>query len=107
MVWPITGAESYVCKTDKSMKAVELAVGESHLIGRSASFCFSAAGSTARFYPRRKTGFARQRPEPHSNFLARLARPLVYGLGVTVFRFSSKDWPSPSLRSCRASSHGK
>jgi hypothetical protein len=26
MVWPITGANSYVCKTGKSMKAEELAV---------------------------------------------------------------------------------
>jgi hypothetical protein len=28
MVWPITGAESYVCETGKSMKAVELAVAQ-------------------------------------------------------------------------------
>jgi hypothetical protein len=28
MVWPITGAESYVWKTSKSMKAMELAVTE-------------------------------------------------------------------------------
>jgi hypothetical protein len=26
MVWPITGAKSYVCETGKSIKAVELAV---------------------------------------------------------------------------------
>ena len=25
MVWPIAGAESYVCETDKSMKGAELA----------------------------------------------------------------------------------
>jgi len=25
MVWPITGAESYVCETGKSMKGMELA----------------------------------------------------------------------------------
>jgi len=28
MVWPITGAESYVCETGKSMKAVELAASQ-------------------------------------------------------------------------------
>jgi hypothetical protein len=28
MVWPITGAESYVGETGKSMKAVELAVAQ-------------------------------------------------------------------------------
>jgi hypothetical protein len=28
MVWPITGAESYVWETGKSMKAVAMAVGQ-------------------------------------------------------------------------------
>jgi hypothetical protein len=28
MVWPITGAKSYVCETGKSMKAVELALSQ-------------------------------------------------------------------------------
>jgi hypothetical protein len=28
MVWPITGAKSYVCETGKSMKAVEMAVAQ-------------------------------------------------------------------------------
>jgi hypothetical protein len=28
MVWPITGAKSYVCETGKSIKAVELAVSQ-------------------------------------------------------------------------------
>jgi len=28
MVWPITGAESYVCETGKSMKGMGLAVAQ-------------------------------------------------------------------------------
>jgi hypothetical protein len=46
LLWPIPGAESYVCQTGKSMKAVELAVAQKDCWRKIASLTMSAVSSS-------------------------------------------------------------